>query len=115
MRFRDLMALAAIGVVYFGTAVANAENVDTARLESSSTSSMQVSDDFENASEASAEHSRIGATVGGAKSDTWSTVKNAPPISAPEIDSQSAVSALMLLLGALAVLHGRRIARRTIA
>jgi hypothetical protein len=35
-----------------------------------------------------------------------------PPVSAPEIDGQSAMSALTLLAGAFAVLYGRRLVRR---
>lgn len=117
MRFRHLTALTAIGVVSFGTAGANGRDVDTVSLESSKTPSMELSDDFEGASGEHSDsarhwkHGSIGPIAGGPEDETRSTVRTTP-VSAPEIDSQSAASALTMLLGALAVLHGRRITRR---
>jgi hypothetical protein len=111
MNFRHSMVLAAVGAAYLGTAVnASAGNVGAAPAAIPSTAvSMQWLNTLLG--------SQPNPGVGGAPDTAKVTGKHSqPPVSAPEIDGQSAVSALTLLLGAFAVLYGRRrVARRTSA
>jgi hypothetical protein len=122
MYIRHTMVLAAIGAAYLGTAVnASAGNVGAAPVGAvpSTTASMQWLNDVKN----TLLGGRLNPGVGGAPGAAKSTGKNSgdgeqsddgqPPVSAPEMDAGSAASALTLLLGAFAVLYGRRVARRT--
>lgn len=120
MRFRQLTALTAVGMLCFGIADANAENDETSDHEAVSSRTLKLSQDLETTSGASAEHSdtaqvhwHFGAKGWGDDRDTSTIqIQKAPPVSAPEVDSRSAVCALTVLLGGLAVLRGRRTARR---